>query len=101
MAWRHVARLHYASGNFREALRVLDLGIIMGGTLHCEDLDSTVEKVAEQTRSDRVKVSDREWLILQSKFVLSGLPEAFKVYYSSFVFCWFVLRLLVRSVPQA
>ncbi|KAL2328830.1 hypothetical protein Fmac_022257 [Flemingia macrophylla] len=58
MACLHVARLHYASGDFREALRVLDLGIIMGGTLLREDLDSAIEKVAEQTRRGGVRVSD-------------------------------------------
>ncbi|KAL2336492.1 hypothetical protein Fmac_010938 [Flemingia macrophylla] len=47
MACLYVARLHYASGDFREVLRVLDLGIVMGGMLLHEDLDFTVEKVTE------------------------------------------------------
>ncbi|XP_020214975.1 lysine-specific demethylase JMJ30 isoform X4 [Cajanus cajan] len=58
MACLHVARHHYANGEFREALRVLDLGIIMGGTLLRKDLDSAVEKVAEETRRGGARVSD-------------------------------------------
>lgn len=57
MACLHVAGHHYGNGEFREALRVLDLGIIMGGTLLRKDLDSAVSKVSEQTRR-RVRVSD-------------------------------------------
>ncbi|KAK7404496.1 hypothetical protein VNO78_05437 [Psophocarpus tetragonolobus] len=57
MACLHVARHHYGNGEFREALRVLDLGIIMGGTLLRKDLDSAVDKVSEQTRNT-VRVSD-------------------------------------------
>ncbi|KAK7341606.1 hypothetical protein VNO80_24543 [Phaseolus coccineus] len=57
MACLHVARHHYGNGEFREALRVLDLGIIMGGTLLRKDLDSAVSKVSEQTRRS-VRVSD-------------------------------------------
>ncbi|KAK7312418.1 hypothetical protein VNO77_36261 [Canavalia gladiata] len=56
MACLHVARHHYGNGEFKEALRVLDMGIIMGGTLLRKDLDSAIEKVSEQTRS--VRVSD-------------------------------------------
>jgi len=57
MACLYVARQHYGNGEYREALRVLDLGIIMGGTLLRKDLDSAVSKVSEQTRR-RVRVSD-------------------------------------------
>ncbi|XP_027353778.1 lysine-specific demethylase JMJ30-like isoform X2 [Abrus precatorius] len=56
MACLHVAKHHYGNGEFKEALRVLDMGIIMGGTLLRRDLDSAVEKVSEETRS--VRVSD-------------------------------------------
>ncbi|KAL2322006.1 hypothetical protein Fmac_026385 [Flemingia macrophylla] len=54
MACLHVARLHYTNDDFREALRVLD---------------SAVEKVAKQTQRGGVRVSDREWLILQRSSV--------------------------------
>jgi len=57
MACLHVARHHYGNGEFLDALRVLDLGIIMGGTLLRKDLDSAIEKVSEQTRRS-VRVSD-------------------------------------------
>ncbi|XP_061361400.1 lysine-specific demethylase JMJ30 [Gastrolobium bilobum] len=54
MACLHVARHHYGNGEFKEALRVLDMGLIMGGTLLRNDLDSAVEKVSEKARSVRV-----------------------------------------------
>lgn len=57
MACLHVARHHYGNGEFKEALRVLDMGIIMGGTLLRKDLDSAIEKVSEKART--VRVSDR------------------------------------------
>ncbi|XP_014493266.1 lysine-specific demethylase JMJ30 [Vigna radiata var. radiata] len=57
MACLHVARHHYGNGEFREALRVLDLGIIMGGTLLRKDLDFAVAKVSEETRRS-VRVSE-------------------------------------------
>ncbi|KAJ1421947.1 JmjC domain [Sesbania bispinosa] len=54
MACLHVARHHYGHGEFKEALRVLDMGIIMGGTLLRNDLDSAIEKISEKARSVRV-----------------------------------------------
>lgn len=54
MACLHVARHHYDNGEFKEALRVLDMGIIMGGTLLRKDLDSAIDKVSEKTRNARV-----------------------------------------------
>ncbi|KAL5179341.1 Lysine-specific demethylase JMJ30 [Glycine soja] len=57
MACLLVARHHYSNGEFRDALRVLDLGIITGGTLLHKDLDSAIEKISEQTRKT-VMVSD-------------------------------------------
>jgi hypothetical protein len=46
MACLHVARLHFFKGELSEALRVLDMGLIMGGTLLRKDLDSAVQKVS-------------------------------------------------------
>ncbi|QCD88430.1 dTMP kinase [Vigna unguiculata] len=57
MACLYVARHHSGNGEFREALRVLDLGIIMGGALLRKDLDSAVAKVSEQSRRS-VRVSE-------------------------------------------
>ncbi|KAK7262554.1 hypothetical protein RJT34_30128 [Clitoria ternatea] len=79
MACLHVARHHYGSGEFKEALRVLDMGIIMGGTLLRKDLDSAIDKVSEQTRSVRVshlgnsehRLVDREFDVAE---VLKLLP---------------------------
>ncbi|CAJ1979021.1 unnamed protein product [Sphenostylis stenocarpa] len=57
MACLHVAQYHSGNDEFREALKVLDLGIIMGGMLLRKDLDSAVAKVSEQTRRS-VRVFD-------------------------------------------
>ncbi|KAL3718674.1 hypothetical protein ACJRO7_003747 [Eucalyptus globulus] len=54
MACLHVARLHYRGGELKEALRVLDLGLIMGGTLLKKDLEAAVEKLSAEARGARV-----------------------------------------------
>ncbi|XP_059628854.1 lysine-specific demethylase JMJ30 [Cornus florida] len=46
MACLHVANFHYTHGDFREAIRVLDMGLIMGGMVLRKDLDSAVQKVS-------------------------------------------------------
>lgn len=53
MACLHVARSSYAAGEFAEAVRVLDMGLIMGGMAMRKDLESAIEKAAA-----RVRVSD-------------------------------------------
>ncbi|KAJ6392773.1 hypothetical protein OIU77_022291 [Salix suchowensis] len=50
MACLHVAKFHYRNGEFKEALRVLDLGLIMGGVLLKKDLESAVETVTAKSR---------------------------------------------------
>ncbi|KAA3477863.1 lysine-specific demethylase JMJ30 isoform X2 [Gossypium australe] len=45
MACLHVAKFHFSNGEFRDALRSLDMGIIMGGPLLRKDLDSAIEVV--------------------------------------------------------
>lgn len=50
MACLHVARLHSSKGELSEALRVLDMGLIMGGMLLRKDLDSAVNKLSAQAR---------------------------------------------------
>ncbi|KAI5390597.1 Lysine-specific demethylase jmj30, variant 3, partial [Lathyrus oleraceus] len=57
MACLHVAKHHYGNGEFKEALRALDMGIIMGGNLLRKDLDSAIGKVSEKARN--LRVSDR------------------------------------------
>ncbi|OIV99422.1 hypothetical protein TanjilG_17232 [Lupinus angustifolius] len=54
MACLHVAKHHYGNGELKEALRVLDMGIIMGGTLLVKDLHSAVDKVSEKARNAKV-----------------------------------------------
>ncbi|XP_019451265.1 PREDICTED: lysine-specific demethylase JMJ30-like [Lupinus angustifolius] len=54
MACLHVAKHHYENGEFEKSLRVLDMGIIMGGTLLGKDLHYAVGKVSEKARSVRV-----------------------------------------------
>ncbi|XP_022754290.1 lysine-specific demethylase JMJ30-like isoform X4 [Durio zibethinus] len=46
MACLHVAKFHFSNGEFRDALRALDMGIIMGGPLLRKDLDSAIEVVS-------------------------------------------------------
>ncbi|KAL6957774.1 [histone H3]-dimethyl-L-lysine(36) demethylase [Sarracenia purpurea var. burkii] len=46
MACLNVAKFHYAKGEFREALRVLDMGLIMGGLALRKDLDMAVDKAS-------------------------------------------------------
>ncbi|XP_030526663.1 lysine-specific demethylase JMJ30 isoform X1 [Rhodamnia argentea] len=53
MACLHVARLHYRGGELKEALRVLDLGLIMGGTLLRKDLEAAVERLSVEARDAR------------------------------------------------
>ncbi|XVF47442.1 hypothetical protein PTKIN_Ptkin03bG0108900 [Pterospermum kingtungense] len=46
MACLHVAKFHFSNGEFTDALRALDMGIIMGGPLLRKDLDSAIEVVS-------------------------------------------------------
>ncbi|XP_059429894.1 lysine-specific demethylase JMJ30 isoform X1 [Corylus avellana] len=57
MACLHVARLHFSKSELSEALRVLDMGLIMGGTLLRKDLDSAVQKVSA-VAGDASRVSE-------------------------------------------
>ncbi|GKV22216.1 hypothetical protein SLEP1_g32100 [Rubroshorea leprosula] len=46
MACLYVAKFYFSNGEFREALRALDMGIIMGGSLLRKDLDSAIQVVS-------------------------------------------------------
>ncbi|KAI9079378.1 hypothetical protein K1719_038677 [Acacia pycnantha] len=59
MACLLVAKCHYRIGEFKEALRSLDMGQIMGGMLLRKDLDSAVEKVSGKVRN--IGVSEDCW----------------------------------------
>ncbi|KAK4608289.1 hypothetical protein RGQ29_001910 [Quercus rubra] len=78
MACLHVARLHFSNGELSEALRVLDMGLIMGGSLLRKDLDSAVEKVSAVARDSTVsdQSSDRRLVRheLDQEKVLRSLP---------------------------
>ncbi|KAG4979630.1 hypothetical protein JHK85_033588 [Glycine max] len=80
MACLHVARHHYGNGEFLDALRVLDLGIIMGGTLLRKDLDSAIEKVLQllPVKSLSTKLVVKKSALSLEKFLkdhyLSGCP---------------------------
>ncbi|KAD5508744.1 hypothetical protein R6Q59_030639 [Mikania micrantha] len=58
MACLHVAKFHYANGEFTEAIRVLDMGLIMGGMVLREDLDSAVRKATERANDLRTVNGD-------------------------------------------
>ncbi|XP_043691861.1 lysine-specific demethylase JMJ30 isoform X1 [Telopea speciosissima] len=51
MACLQVAAFHHDAGDFREALRVLDMGLIMGGMLLRSDLDSAIGKVLSKSNA--------------------------------------------------
>ncbi|KAF5447845.1 hypothetical protein F2P56_033364 [Juglans regia] len=80
MACLHVARLHFSKGELSESLRVLDMGLIMGGMLLRKDLDSAVNKVSAKAR-DAAAVSEqlaKRKLVRQDELrdaeVLQSLP---------------------------
>ncbi|RAL43085.1 hypothetical protein DM860_009867 [Cuscuta australis] len=51
LACLHVARLHYAAGEFRQAIRALDMGIIMGGLTLRDDLNLAIRKATRKASS--------------------------------------------------
>ncbi|EFH59528.1 transcription factor jumonji domain-containing protein [Arabidopsis lyrata subsp. lyrata] len=50
MACLHVAKIHFADGEFGEALGALDMGLIMGGMLLRKDLHDSVLLVSSEAR---------------------------------------------------
>ncbi|KAF2311987.1 hypothetical protein GH714_027672 [Hevea brasiliensis] len=52
MACLYVAKFHYRNGEFKDALRVLDMGLIMGGMLLRKDLDSAIEIISVKAREN-------------------------------------------------
>ncbi|XP_071701212.1 lysine-specific demethylase JMJ30 [Rutidosis leptorrhynchoides] len=51
MACLHVAKFHYGNGEYIEAIRVLDMGLIMGGMVLRKDLENGVQKATERANS--------------------------------------------------
>lgn len=61
MACLHVAKYHYRNGEFKEALRVLDMGVLMGGPLLRKDLDSAIETLSLKAREgENERFGERE-----------------------------------------
>lgn len=85
MACLHVAKFHYGNGEYREALRTLDLGLIMGGIVLRKDLDSAVVKASEKERELRISEEGAKGFVNAQSFVvnprfnvsevLQGLPK--------------------------
>ncbi|KAF7152300.1 hypothetical protein RHSIM_Rhsim01G0189600 [Rhododendron simsii] len=57
MACLRVAGFSYAAGEFSEAIRVLDMGLIMGGLALRKDLESAIDKAT--AKASAVTVSDQ------------------------------------------
>lgn len=53
MACLHVAKWCYVNGEYKEVIRVLDMGLIMGGSVLRKDLEDGIVKAME-----RIRVSD-------------------------------------------
>ncbi|KAH0849473.1 hypothetical protein HID58_020451 [Brassica napus] len=58
MACLHVAKFHFAAGEFGEALGALDMGLIMGGTLLRKDLHDSVLLVSSEARKKAKSLGD-------------------------------------------
>ncbi|CAO2837242.1 unnamed protein product [Amaranthus hypochondriacus] len=63
LACLHVAKHHFAGGDLEETLKVLDLGLIMGGSLLRVDIENGVDKVMavleeRENRSDKAMVEN-------------------------------------------
>ncbi|XWS28262.1 hypothetical protein CRYUN_Cryun25bG0051400 [Craigia yunnanensis] len=90
MACLHVAKFHFSNGEFRDALRTLDMGIIMGGPLFREDLDSAIEVVlvakarqyqnggVDADNEGREKAGSR-WLVCPEDFDKSEVQQILPV----------------------
>ncbi|GFP98779.1 putative lysine-specific demethylase jmjd5 [Phtheirospermum japonicum] len=57
MACLHVAKHHFSSGEFKLALRALDMGLIMGGLTLREDLNSCIGKVSAALRGKELSAN--------------------------------------------
>ncbi|XP_042382297.1 lysine-specific demethylase JMJ30-like isoform X2 [Zingiber officinale] len=58
MACFHVAELRAGAGDRREALRALDMGLIMGGPLLRRDIDAAVERIMAEKGVEDAAVDD-------------------------------------------
>ncbi|KAM7279350.1 hypothetical protein ACFE04_006484 [Oxalis oulophora] len=60
MSCFHVAKHHYTKNEFKDALKVLDLGLIMGGLLFRQDLEAAVDLVTVKLRVVTVTDTDTD-----------------------------------------
>ncbi|KAL3519207.1 hypothetical protein ACH5RR_021796 [Cinchona calisaya] len=67
MACLHVAKLHYAAGEFSLVLRALDMGLIMGGLTLRDDLNSAIKTASEKARTklDDVEEDNKSRLVCE------------------------------------
>lgn len=70
MACLHVAKYHYQNGDRSEALRVLDMGLIMGGSLLRNDFDSAIQTLTPE--NSETAVSSQQ----NNKFVSDKFDKA-------------------------
>ncbi|KAM5582535.1 hypothetical protein ABKV19_002786 [Rosa sericea] len=73
MACLHVAKLHFAAAEFTDALRALDMGLLMGGPLFKSDLHSAVTKVSAKSRPAAVRASEQNGPNLDRRLVRDDL----------------------------
>ncbi|MCD7453381.1 Lysine-specific demethylase jmj30 [Datura stramonium] len=52
MACLHLAKLHYATGEFTQAIKALDMGLIMGGMMLRDELNLAIRKASGKAGSD-------------------------------------------------
>ncbi|CAL1409512.1 unnamed protein product [Linum trigynum] len=65
MACLLVARFHCRDGEFKEALRVLDMGLIMGGMLLRGDLDSAIQIISAKSRGGGGEREGGKWRLVE------------------------------------
>lgn len=90
MACLYVAKFHYRNGEFKDALRVLDMGFIMGGMLLRKDLDSAIQIISAKATENDVQTHGFEKsehkLVREAEFQKS---EVRFVSVSLCIECWF------------
>ncbi|CAI0412752.1 unnamed protein product [Linum tenue] len=65
MACLLVARFHCRDGEYKEALRVLDMGLIMGGMLLRGDLDSAIQIISAKSRGGGGEREGGKWRLVE------------------------------------
>ncbi|PIA48534.1 hypothetical protein AQUCO_01400847v1 [Aquilegia coerulea] len=71
MSCLHVASFQYRNGDFKEALKVLDMGLIMGGNLLRQDLDSAINLIS-LTKSRIISNGSNDEYLEERKMMETG-----------------------------